>query len=107
MPDLATSHHTVAIQQVQMVLLGARHQGIDVLPLLAAAGISPLLLESPLARVSQQQYALLLRTLRRTMRDELWGLTQRPLRPGSFGQCMLQLMRCSTLAEALRRGFAF
>ncbi|MBT2322751.1 AraC family transcriptional regulator ligand-binding domain-containing protein [Variovorax paradoxus] len=104
---MTSTHHTVAVQQVQMVLLGARHRGVDVLPLLARAGISPLLLESPLGRVSQQQYAALLRVLRRALRDELWGLTERPLRPGSFGQCMKQLTRCATLGEALRGGFGF
>jgi AraC-like DNA-binding protein len=104
---VSTTQHTVAIQQVQSVLQGARHRQLDVLPLLARAGISPLLLESPLARVSQQQYADLLRVLRRAMRDELWGLTSRPLRPGSFAQCMKRLVGCGTLGEALRCGFTF
>jgi AraC-like DNA-binding protein len=101
------THHTVAIQQMHMVLQGARHQGIDVQPLLAQAGISPLLLESPLARVSQLQFAALLRIVRRRLRDELWGLTSRRLRPGSFGQCMKRAADCATLGEALRAGFAF
>jgi AraC-like DNA-binding protein len=100
------SHHTVAIQQVHNILLGARLRGLDVTPLLARAGIAPALLESPLARVSQQQYAVLIRTLRRELRDELWGLASRPLRPGSFALCMRQLLRCATLGEALRNGFA-
>jgi AraC-like DNA-binding protein len=104
---MATTQHTVAIQQVQMVLLGAQHRGIDVQPLLARAGISPLLLESNLARVSQQQYASLLRVLRRATRDELWSLASRRLRPGSFGQCMKQVVACGTLGEALRTGFGF
>jgi AraC-like DNA-binding protein len=104
---MTTAHHTVAIQQVQMVLQGARHRGMDVLPLLARAGISPLLVESQLARVSQQQYGALLRVLRRATRDELWGLADRPLRPGTFGQCMKQLVGCATLGEALRTGFTF
>ena len=104
---MTSTHHTVAIQQVHMVLLGAMSRGADVQPVLAAAGIAPALLQSPLARISQQQYAALLRGLRRTLRDDLWGLTHRPLRPGSFGQCMLQLVHCRTLGEALRRGFAF
>lgn len=106
MPATST-HHTVAVQQVRMVLQGAEHRGADVAPLLAQAGISPLLLASPLARVSQQQYAILLRVLRRRLRDELWGLTAQPIRPGVFGQCLQQLVRCGTLGEALRRGFAF
>ncbi|HSV34129.1 MAG TPA: AraC family transcriptional regulator [Ramlibacter sp.] len=104
---MTPTHHTVAIQQVHMILLGARQRGVDVAPLLARAGIAPALLESPLARISQQQYALLIRVLRRALRDELWGLASRPLRPGSFGQCMRQLVRCATLGEALRTGFSF
>lgn len=104
---MGSAHHTVAIQQVDMVLQGARHQGIALLPLLARAGIAPALLESPLARVSQPQYAALLRVLRRAMRDELWGLAGTRLRPGTFGQCMQRLVRCATLGEALRAGFAF
>lgn len=104
---MTTAHHTVAIQQVHSILLGARHRGLDVAPLLARAGIAPALLESPLARISQGQYALLIRALRRALRDETWGLLSRPLPPGSFGQCMRQLVRCATLGEALRSGFAF
>lgn len=104
---MTTTQHTVAIQQVQMVLQGARHRGMDVLPLLARAGISPLLLESQLARVSQQQYGALLRVLRRATRDELWGLADRPVRPGTFGQCLKRLVACVTLGDALRTGFTF
>jgi AraC-like DNA-binding protein len=104
---LPSTHHTVAIQQVLMVLRGARERGVDAQPLLAQAGIPTALLESPIARVSQLQYGALLRILRRALRDELWGLASQPLRPGSFGQCMLQLVRSATLGEALRRGFAF
>lgn len=104
---MTITHHTVAIQQVHSILLGARHQGMDVGPLLARAGIAPALLESPLARISQRQYALLIRALRRALHDETWGLLSRPLPPGSFGQCMGQLVRCATLGEALRVGFTF
>ena len=34
---MPTTQHTVAIHQVQWVLMGARHQGLDVQPLLAEA----------------------------------------------------------------------
>jgi AraC-like DNA-binding protein len=90
-----------------MILQGVGHRGVDEASVLARAGIAQALLESALARVSQQQYALLIRVLRRALRDELWGLTSRPVRPGSFGQCMKQLVRCATLGEALRSGFSF
>lgn len=102
---MTTTQHTVAIQQVRHILLGARHRGLDVEPLLLRAGIAPALLEAPLARISQRQYAALIRVLRRRLRDELWGLLSRPLPPGSFGRCMRQLVRCATLGEALREGF--
>jgi AraC-like DNA-binding protein len=97
--------HTVAIQQVQSILQGARHQGRDVAPLLQRAGIPPALLLAPQARVSLAQYALLIRVLRRGLRDELWGLCSQPLRVGSFGECAAQLLACHTLEEALRQGF--
>ena len=50
--------------------------------------------------------AALMLVLRRTLRDEMWGLLSSPLPPGSFGRCMQQLVRCATLGEALREGFA-
>jgi len=99
------TQHTVAVQQVRLILQGARHQGLASAPLLLRAGIPPALLDAPLARVSLAQYALLIRVLRRTLRDELWGLCSRPLPVGSFGQCAVQLLRCRTLHDALRLGF--
>ncbi|MBW8717125.1 MAG: AraC family transcriptional regulator ligand-binding domain-containing protein, partial [Variovorax paradoxus] len=71
---MTLTHHTVAIQQVHSILMGARHRGIDAARVLVRAGIAPSLLESPLARISQRQYALLIRALRRELRDEIWGL---------------------------------
>jgi len=103
---MTTTPHTVAIQQVQQILLGARHHGLAAEPLLLQAGITPALLDAPLARISQRQYAALIRVLRRRLRDELWGLLARPLPPGSFGRCMRLLVRCATLGEVLREGFA-
>lgn len=102
---MSVTQHTVAIQQVQHILQGVLHQGYDARPLLQRAGIPPSLLEAPLARVSQTQYALLIRILRRTLRDELWGLCSRPLPVGSFGQCAAMLVHCRNLEDALRLGF--
>ena len=102
---MSVTQHTVAISQVRQILQGVRRQGHDTAPLLQRAGIPPALLESPLARVSLTQYALLIRALRRSTRDELWGLCRRPLRVGSFGQCAAQLVHVRTLEAALRQGF--
>ena len=101
---MAVTQHTVAIQQVQHILQGVLHQGRDATPLLQRAGIPPALLQAPLARVSQAQYALLIRALRRATRDELWGLCRQPLRVGSFGRCAAMLVQCRTLGDALRLG---
>ena len=104
---MALTQHTIAIHQVEQILQGAHRQGLDVDLLLAQSGISPALLDARLARVSQQQYSALIRTLRRTLRDEYWGLTSRPLRIGSFAQGCEILIHCSNLRQVLQRGFRY
>ncbi|WP_432262102.1 AraC family transcriptional regulator [Cupriavidus sp. TMH.W2] len=100
----ASARHTIAIQHVDHILLGPRRLGHDMAPLLRRAGISPALLLSPSARVTQGQYAALIRTLRRVMRDELWGLLERPIPPGVFAQACRSLVQCATLEDAIRAG---
>jgi len=104
---LALTQHTIAIHWVDQILQGARRQGLDVDALLAKSGISPALLEARLARVSQQQYSALIRTLCRALRDEYWGLMSRPLRVGSFAQGCEILIHCSNLRQVLQRGFHY
>lgn len=104
---MARTQHTIAILQVDQILQGARLRGLDTAALLRRAGISPALLESPLSRVTQDQYAALIRVLMHRLRDELWGLCRRPLTIGSFAQSCRLLVHCATLREALRTGFRF
>ena len=59
------------------------------------------------ARVSQEQYACLLRVVQRALRDEFWGLCSRPVPLGSFAQCCRLLVHTPTLADALRVGFRY
>jgi len=101
------SHHTVAIHHVSQALQGARRRGLAVEHMLLRAGISPALLQAPAARVSQAQYAALLRVLRRTLRDELWGLLERPIPLGSFALCARLLIQMPTVGDALRTGFRY
>ena len=101
------THHTIAIHHVEQVLQGARRRGVATGPLLQRAGIPEALMEAPLARVSQEQYARLLRVVQRALRDEFWGLCSRPLRLGSFAQCCRLLIHTPTMAEALRVGFRY
>lgn len=100
----APARHTIAICQVRRILQGARRQGWDVDALLRRAAISPALLGSPNARVTQEQYAALIRTLRRVTRDELWGLLGRPVPPGVFAQVCRTVIHCGTLEEAIHAG---
>lgn len=101
------AQHTIAILQVAQIVEGARRRGHDVAALLRRAGIAPALLDAPLSRVTQSQYAALMLVLRRTLRDEMWGLCSRAVRPGSFVQACRLLLTCRTLGEALRQGFQF
>lgn len=103
----AITHHTIAIPQVLQILQGAHQREMDVDAILRRAGIAPALLESPLSRVTQAQYAALMRVLRRVCRDELWGLCSHAVRVGSFSQMCEQLVHCQTLGEALRTAFRF
>lgn len=96
--------HTIAIAQVTQILQGARGKGVDCERLLQRAGIAPTLLGSPLARVTQTQYATLVRHLTRATRDELWGLCAHPVPLGSFATGCRLLVRCETLGQALREG---
>lgn len=104
---MAVTHHTIGIHQVVHTLLGARQRGVDVDRVLNRAGISPALLEAPLSRVSQAQYATLIRLLSRVMRDELWGLTESRVPLGSFAQACRILVECPDLGTAFRAGSRF
>jgi AraC-like DNA-binding protein len=107
MMSVQGNHHTIAIPQVLQILQGARRRGIDTQAILNRAGIAPALLDSPLSRVTQRQYATLILVLRRVTRDELWGLCKHPLKLGSFVHGCRLLVQCQTLGEALRSGFHF
>lgn len=107
MATTSVTHHTVSIQQVELMLLGARARQLDVPALLERSSIPPVLLNSPLSRITQTQCAALIFTLRRTMRDELWGLCSTPLPLGSFALACRLLVRCRTLGEALDIGLSY
>ncbi|MGT2494034.1 AraC family transcriptional regulator ligand-binding domain-containing protein [Cupriavidus basilensis] len=98
------ARHTIAVLQVHPDHSGARRLGCDIDALLRRAAISPALLQSPSARVTQGQFAALMRSMRRVMRDEFWGLLSRPVAPGVFAQACRALIHCATLEDALHAG---
>ncbi|WP_454733866.1 MULTISPECIES: AraC family transcriptional regulator [Cupriavidus] len=103
-PHGPPARHTIAVLQVEQILLGPRRLGCDIDALLRRAGIPAALLQSPSARVSEDQFAALMRAMRRVTRDEFWGLLNRPLAPGVFAQACRALIHCATLEDALRVG---
>ncbi|MBZ2187540.1 AraC family transcriptional regulator [Alcanivorax sp. JB21] len=105
--ESGTTRHTIPIYQVTEILQGAREQGLDIDAMLLRADISPALLASPLSRVSQRQYARLIRVMRYNMRDESFGLCSQPVRIGAFAYMSRNLIRAGNLGEAMREGFAF
>lgn len=110
MPPRSSSpvvHHTVAITQVERMLLGAARRGADVHYILRMAGIPQVLLGSPMARVSQAQFASLIRVLVRVLGDEFWGLCNHPVRIGTFAQACRIMVEQKTLGAALREGLRY
>jgi len=96
--------HTISIVQVVQILQGAKSRGLDCARVLRHAGIAPALLESPLSRVTQTQYARLIFSLCRLTKDELWGLCEHPLPLGSFAMACQLLVHQKTLGEAMQIG---
>ncbi|SPA39643.1 Transcriptional regulator, AraC family [Cupriavidus taiwanensis] len=89
---------------VAWILSGARERGHDVPAILRRAGISN---DAPDGRrIPRARYAALLNTLKRLMRDELWGLCSRPVPPGTFSAACWSTIHCSNLREALSVGLA-
>lgn len=99
--------HAIPVVQVENVLLGARKLGLDCDDILMKAGIPPLLLKSSLGRVSQRQFARLLRLIQRETHCEFWGLCSKRIKVGTFAQCCQLMVQAETLGEALRSGAHF
>lgn len=97
--------HTVATGMALWTLSGAAHHGHDVAAILRRAGLAEAV-DKSLPRVPVERYAALLRTLRRVMRDELWGMCSRPVPVGSFNAVCQQLSHCVSLRDAIETGLA-
>ncbi|WP_063760562.1 AraC family transcriptional regulator ligand-binding domain-containing protein [Streptomyces capuensis] len=98
---------TIAVHHVRAVLGGARRAGLDTVPLLQAAGISPLLLGDDRARVAADRFARLVKELHRATDDEFLGLGPRPSRRGTFAMMGLACVGCPDLGTALERAVRF
>lgn len=94
--------HTVGAAFVRGMLSGLRARGEDCTPWLREAGMATQVLEQDDARVTLQQFALLLRTLMLRRDDETLGLLSRPMRCGSFALQVRAAVAAPNLAQAMR-----
>jgi AraC-like DNA-binding protein len=98
---------TIAISFVHEALKCIRARGLDHLSLLAQAGISPELLQSPQARVSASHYGTLWHLIARTLDDEFFGMDNHRMKVGSFTLLCHAIIHADTLERALRRALRF
>lgn len=98
---------TISMSLVEETLALAREGGLDVLPLVAAAGIAPQMLASPKSRVSSAQYGALWVGIARALDDEFFGQDSHPMRYGSFIAMTHAALTASTGKQALQRAVSF
>lgn len=88
---------------VDDALASLRERGIPTEPVLAEAGLPPVVRES----VTPQQYGRLWLAIAGTIDDEFFGLAARPMRRGSFTLLCHAVLYAGTLEKALRRALKF
>jgi AraC-like DNA-binding protein len=98
---------SVSIYFVQSALERLRARGVDTTPLLLQAGISPLVLDSPTARVTPQGFSALWLGVAAALDDELFGQDSRRMKVGSFAMLTYSLVGCDSLHSALTRMVRF
>ncbi|MGW1376323.1 AraC family transcriptional regulator [Streptomyces sp. NPDC002446] len=98
---------TIAVHHVRAALSGAERLGIDTVPLLQTARIPPLLLADDRARVTPDQFTLLVKALHRATDDEFLGLGPEPSRRGTFAMMCHACLGCPDLGSALDRAARF
>lgn len=98
---------TIAVHHVRAVLSGARRAGVDTVPLLQAARISPLLIGDERARIGADRFARLVKEVQRATGDEFLGLGPLPSRRGTFAMMGLACLGCPDLGTALERAVRF
>ncbi|MGH8778361.1 AraC family transcriptional regulator [Paraburkholderia sp.] len=98
---------TISISLVEETLALAHARGLDVAPLVDAAGIARQMLASSKGRVSQAQYGALWRGIARALDDEFFGQDSHPMRSGSFIAMTQAALTARDGAHALARAVGF
>jgi AraC-like DNA-binding protein len=80
-----------------------RRQGVDAAPLLAEAGLPPVIT----GPIPAERYGAFWHAVARTMDDEFFGEGARAMRAGSFALLCQAILSTATLEHALRRALRF
>ena len=98
---------TISLSLVEETLALARARGLDVKPLVEAAGIAPQMLAVPKSRVSSAQYGALWVAIANELDDEFFGQDPHPMRCGSFIAMTQAALTARNGAQALARALSF
>lgn len=107
MSELYQTDYSTPGYVVQAALRGAISQGIDPVALLQKSGIDPQILDNPNDRIESSQFAILLRNLWLSMKDEYLGFGPKPSLPGTFATMCQCILPCHNLLHAIKRGVRF
>ncbi len=100
--------NSIAIQQVLVLLDGAKRSGASSEELLQECGIDPALIHQPDARIEKKKFIQLMQAVMRQTEDEFMGLgAGRISKPGTFSMMAHAVINCATLEKAIRRGIKF
>lgn len=97
--------HAVPLWAAEIVLLGALSAGYERDHLHGRLGLSPSDGPNEQTRVPMERFAALCLRLSREMRDELIGLWNHPVPPGTFATVLRTVLPSSTLQEAMHKAF--
>lgn len=95
--------HTVPIDFVRAAVASARERSHPIDDWLRSAGISPMLLDGPRARVTVDQMTALVRALWEATDDELFGRGPAPVPRGTFRLLSFGLINAPDLGAAIGR----
>lgn len=98
---MTNQSHTIANYYAREYLNNGVRIGVERGLLLARSGLTETLLNQPLARITPQQLANLMRTVWQESGDEYMGLVGLPVRHGLFAYLTERLVLCKTLGEVL------
>jgi AraC-like DNA-binding protein len=99
--------NSISIYFVKSAISKIREQPIDINGILIKCGINPVLLETPNARVSAEQFSTLWLTVAAYLNDEFFGQDSHCMKVGSFSLLCRTLIHCKTLKAALQQMLRF